>query len=136
MIRSWRWLSHALFLPGFLPASLIFNNSWQFFSLGMAITQMRFFLGVTGTECLHNWKGLKAAWYQGHIMSEPSATGTQTFRSSQSSKPYCLCPSLIVLSSVCQRMLNPTCMPVSCVLPDTQNKLLPEHFPLKNGKRV
>lgn len=31
-----------------------------------------------GTECIQNWKSLKAVWYQGHIISDPSATGTQT----------------------------------------------------------
>ena len=94
---------HSLFLLNFLPASLILKNPLQFFSLVMAVVQMKLFLGVTGLahKCIHNWKGLKAVWWQDRIISDPSVTGTQTSWSSlPSSKPYCLCPPLIVLSSV------------------------------------
>ena len=119
MIRSHRWLSHSLFLSNFLPASLILNNPLQFFSLVMGVVRMKLLLGVTGLahNCVHNWKGLKAVWWQGYIISDPSVTGTQTSWSSlPSSKPYCLCPPLSVLSSVSQMTSNPTCLPVSSVL--------------------
>ena len=119
MIRSHRWLSHSLFLSNFLPASLILNNPLQFFPLVMAVVQMKFLLGVTGLahKCIHNWKGLKAVWWQGYIISDPSVTGTQTSWSSlPSSKQYCLFPPLIILSSVSQMTSNPTCLPVSSVL--------------------